>query len=174
MNRSSNRPTSGRLQLRASRKADLAAIALLHRQAFGREFEAALARALLEAPTPTLSVVAAVDRAIVGHVLLSEIGAPIAAMALAPLAVAANYREMQVGSRLVEDAIGSAKQAGYAAIFVLGDNAYYERFGFTSAAADPFEVAWQGRHFMALELRPGALKGKKGRLTYPSAFGAER
>jgi putative acetyltransferase len=159
-----------RLRVRPSRKADAVAIAALHRHAFGREAEAALALALIGDRMPTISLVGECDRAIVGHVLLSEIGAPVKAMALAPLAVAADYREMQIGSRLVTEAIRRATEAGYAAIFVVGDNGYYERFGFARSLAEPFEVAWQGRHFMALELEEGALAGRSGKLEYPREF----
>ncbi len=53
---------------------------------------------------------------------------------------------------------------------MLGDNLYYERFGFSSRLADPFEVGWQGRNFMALELVEGCLAGKSGKLAYPEAF----
>jgi len=159
-----------RLRLRGSRKADRPAIAILHRHAFGRDGEAKLALALMADRKPTISLVGECDRKIVGHVLLSEIGAPVKALALAPLAVAASHREMQIGSRLVAEAIGCARKAGYEAIFVLGDNSYYERFGFASPAADPFDIDWQGPHFMVLELKPGVLKGKKGRLEYPAVF----
>jgi putative acetyltransferase len=160
----------GRLRLRRSRKADNSALAALHQDAFGGEVEAKLTLALLADRRPVISLVGECDGKIVGHVLLSEIGAPVRALALAPLAVAASHREMQIGSRLVVEAIELARKADYEAIFVLGDNAYYERFGFASPAAAPFQVEWQGPHFMALELKPGALRGKKGRLEYPAVF----
>jgi putative acetyltransferase len=170
MKKPSPMPLSQRLKLRPSKKADHAAIAQLLRKAFAGKFEEALALALIESDTPTISLVGQCDGRIAGHVLLSEIGAPVKAMALAPLAVLPAFREMQVGSRLVEEAIRCAAKAGYEAIFVLGDNPYYERFGFASAPADAFDVVWQGPHFMALELKPGVLAGKTGRLNYPAAF----
>ncbi|GIL00560.1 MAG: N-acetyltransferase [Alphaproteobacteria bacterium] len=158
------------LVIAPSTPADEAAIFDVERDAFGRDDEARLALALMAAPAWTLSVVARRRDRVIGHVLLTEIGAPVRAAALAPLAVAAPYREMQVGSRLVADALERARQAGFEAVFVLGDNLYYERFGFSAALATPFAVEWQGPHFMALELVPGALAGKAGRLDYPPAF----
>jgi putative acetyltransferase len=159
-----------RLTIRPSTESDEPAIFAVESEAFGRDSEARMALALIASPQQTLSLVARCDDSVIGHVLLTEIGAPVRALALAPLAVTDKYREMQVGSRLVADALELARKAGYEAVFVLGDNLYYERFGFCSARADPFDVEWQGPHFMALELVPGALKGKKGKLTYPAAF----
>lgn len=159
-----------RLKIEPSSEADLAAIFDVEREAFDREAEARLALALIAAPVPTISLVARGGRGVIGHVLMTEITAPVRAMALAPLAVARKYREMQVGSRLVAEAIRCAGSSGYEAVFVLGDNLYYERFGFRSGLADSFDVEWQGPHFMALELAPGALRGRRGKLTYPPEF----
>jgi len=159
-----------RIVIRAARKADAAGIAEAERRAFGRDDEARLALALIAGSARTISVVAACGDTIVGHVLFCEIGAPARALALAPLGVVPEFREMLVGSRLVADGLERARKAGYEAVFVLGDNLYYERFGFSSALADAFDVEWQGPHFMALELVPGALSGKSGTLVYPAVF----
>lgn len=159
-----------RLTIEPSSEADEAAIAAVEREAFNRDAEAKMALALIAGPEQTFSIVARCNGSVIGHVLLTEIGAPVRAVALAPLAVAKRFREMQVGSHLVAAAIDRARQAGYEAIFVLGDNLFYERFGFSAALADPFEVAWRGPRFMALELVPGALQGRKGKLAYPAAF----
>ena len=158
--------------LRPSTPSDDTALAELVSGAFGRPDEADLALSLIASPDWTLSLVAECKGRLVGQVLLSEIGAPVKAVALAPLSVLADYRELQVGSRLVRSAIEQARNAGYEAMFVLGDTLYYERFGFSSPLADPFRIGWQGPHFMALELKPGALKGKRGKLAYPAAFAA--
>lgn len=159
-----------RLTIRRSTDADAAAIAIAVTNAFGRPQEAELALSLIDAPDRTISLVADCNGRIVGHVLLTEIGAPARAVALAPLAVEPEFREMQIGVALVREALAQASGAGYEAAFVLGRNAYYERFGFDSRLADRFDVAWQGAHFMALELAPGALAGKSGTLVYPQAF----
>lgn len=159
-----------RVTIRPSRPEDQAGILSVERKAFGRKQEARLVDQLIPAPQYTISLIAECDGRIIGHVLLTEIGAPVKALALAPLAVLAEFREMQVGSRLVRTAIETAKTDGYEAIFVLGDVLYYERFGFSGKLADPFSVRWQGRHFMALELKDGSLKGRRGKLEYPEPF----
>lgn len=159
-----------KITIRASLPRDAKAIRKVEKQAFGRKAEANLVDQLIPAPEYTISLVAECDGKIIGHLLLSEISASVKALALAPLAVIPEYREMQVGSELVRAGIIKGREAGFEAVFVLGDVFYYERFGFSSSLADPFEIDWQGREFLALELRDGVLKGKKGRLNYPGPF----
>lgn len=159
-----------RIQLRPSISADAEAIAILHETAFGRDDEARLALSLIADEVPTISLVAECDGRIVGHVLLSALEAAIPAVSLAPLAVAPEFREMQVGTSLVREALRQAEANGYRAVFVLGDNAYYERFGFKSTLATAFDAPWSGNGFMALELSDGALAGQGGSLRYPAQF----
>ncbi|MFZ1815015.1 MAG: N-acetyltransferase [Rhizobiaceae bacterium] len=159
-----------RLIIRESHAGDSDAIALIERDAFGRDAEAEMALALIASPPHTISLVAECNGRIIGHVLTTEIRAPVRAAAIAPLAVLPEFREMQVGSQLIREAIHRSRSEGFEALFVLGDNAYYERFGFNSHMADPFDIDWQGPNFMALELRDGALSGNGGRLEYPQQF----
>ncbi|KAB0680023.1 GNAT family N-acetyltransferase [Aureimonas leprariae] len=86
------------------------------------------------------------------------------ALLLGPLAVAPTHAGLGVGSRLMRRAVAKAAWLGHAAILLVGDPEYYERFGFAAApAADlampgPFE-----RHrLLGLELAPGALAGAAG------------
>jgi putative acetyltransferase len=59
-------------------------------------------------------------------------------------------------------------------VFVVGHPEYYPRFGFRPASGFgitcEFEVP--DEVFMALELAPGALEGRAGRLFYHEAFRA--
>lgn len=155
---------------RIATESELDTIVALQASASGQKSEGKLVQQLVSSETTTLSILAEFRREIVGHVLLSQIQAPIKAAALAPLAVLAPYREMQIGSELVRHAIKLAKEQGYQAIFVLGDTNYYERFGFSGPLADNFKCPWQGRNFMAKELKENALKDQSGTLTYPKAF----
>jgi putative acetyltransferase len=161
---------SDKLVIRETTAKDEAAIRAIHASAFGREAEARLALHLIAAPDPTVSLIAERGAVPVGHVLLSRIDAPIRAAALAPLAVMPHYREMQIGTNLVRNAMKRARRRGYDALFVLGHPGYYERFGFSSKLASPFDVPWKGPNFMALELRNGALAGCRGALRYPEVF----
>lgn len=54
---------------------------------------------------------------------------------LAPLAVAINYRKKGIGGQLIERAVEEAKQLGYAAILLVGEPNYYQRYGFVEAAS---------------------------------------
>jgi putative acetyltransferase len=159
-----------KLVVRISTEDDEPEIAAIHRLAFGRDGESELALDLIRSQIETISIVAQCDERVIGHILLTEIAASVRAVILAPLAVDSKYRELQIGSTLVRTALEIAKNAGFEAVFVLGDPLYYERFGFSSQKADPFVVAWQGPHFMAVELRENALAGKGGKLQVPQAF----
>jgi putative acetyltransferase len=53
-------------------------------------------------------------------------------------------------------------------VFVLGDPAYYERFGFGVDTAKPFACMYSGPHFMALRLSDAAPLA--GEISYPAAF----
>ncbi len=159
-----------RLVVRNSKSADMAEIAVLHRDGYGREEEAGLATELIQSATPTLSLVADCDNAVIGHILLTEIRAPMKAMMLTPLAVDGKFRELQVGSTLVRHALKSAAKRKIEAIFVPGDPLFYERFGFSSPKADPFSVKWQGPRFLAVELKDNALSSKKGKIEVPEPF----
>jgi putative acetyltransferase len=63
-----------------------------------------------------------------------------------------------------------AKQAGIEALIVLGHPSYYPRFGFSAGLARKLASPFAGSAFMAMELRPSALSGTKGSVTYPKAF----
>ena len=57
---------------------------------------------------------------------------------------------------------------GASLVFVLGDPAYYTRFGYCPAAAAAFESTYAGPYFMALRLNEDA--PKSGKVRYPAAF----
>ena len=158
------------LTIRPTGPEDTKAIHKVESEAYGRKDEALLAEALIPAPPVTFSFLAECQGKPAGHILLTEIEAPVRALALAPLAVVPEFREMHVGTTLVRHALEAARSHGFEAVFVLGDNMYYERFGFSSSLADPFRIKWQGKRFMAIEIKPGCLAGKSGKLDYPEPF----
>lgn len=162
--------TISALSFRESGGADTDAIYAVEERAFGSPVEARLAVALIAEPVETISLVADADGRIVGHVLLTRVEGPDRALALAPLGVDPDWRDMQVGTELVRHALDTARERGWKSVFVLGAPDYYRRFGFRPECADCAEISWQGPNFMALELAPGALSGWAGPLTYPQAF----
>ncbi|MGA8110006.1 MAG: N-acetyltransferase, partial [Acidobacteriaceae bacterium] len=139
--------------------------------AFGRPAEAELVKKLREAGDSVLSLVALENSQIVGHILLSRMDAPFRALALAPVSVIPTRQRSGIGSALVTSAVSRARSEGWAAIFVLGDPHYYERFGFEREAAAGFTSPYAGRHFMVLRLSP-PLPVTTGELRHAAAFAA--
>lgn len=103
--------------------------------------------------------------AVVGTVRLWHVDAGgVPALMLGPLAVDTRYRCLRLGARLTEAAIERAAALGHDAIILVGDAAYYEKFGFerrqTLGLRMPGPV--EDARFLGLELNPGALAGAKG------------
>ena len=75
-----------------------------------------------------------------------------------------------VGSALMRAVLAAAGEGGETLVCLVGDPAYYGRFGFTAASglgvASP-EPAW-GAYFQALALAPGA---PRGTFAYAAPFG---
>ena len=100
-------------------------------------------------------------------------GKPIAAVALAPLAVEAAWRKQGVGEALVQAGIAQLADAGGVLAFVLGDPAYYGRFGFAAEWARGFASPYAGDYLMALPLQGGAMPcGVRGAATHAPASAA--
>ena len=140
------------MRIRDERAGDGGAIHSLIADAFGRASEADLVDSLRTAGDLAVSLVAAEDGRLWGHVGLSRLRSPERALALAPLAVAEPARSRGVGSQLVRRALERGKAAGYGIVFVLGEPAYYARFGFSTRAAAPFPCKYAGQYFLALPL----------------------
>lgn len=161
-----------RTVFRPSTPDDRIAVRAVHRRAFERDAEADLAKALLDADTPTFDMMAKLDSVVVGHVVLSQLDGPEKSLGLGPLAVVPEWRDFQIGTELVRRALELARRQGWKSAFVLGDPAYYGRFGFTRTLAEPVQCAYQGPYLQALELSPGGLGNYCGTLAYPPQFHA--
>jgi putative acetyltransferase len=146
---------------------DVAAVARVHEQAFGRNDEALMVASVRATRVGIVSLVVGAKAEapdprwqIVGHVLLSPVTvegqAEPRGLGLAPLAVLPSYQRQGFGAALVQAALERARLLGTGYVVVLGDPAYHGRFGFTPAArfgltyrpeypagADPeFHAAW--------------------------------
>ncbi len=156
--------------------ADEAAVRSVVTRAFGRADEARLVDALRAAGKATIALVAEREERIVGHVLFSSVvlaGAP-AGVGLAPLAVAPDAQRRGVGGALVSAGLARCRAAGCGFVAVLGDPAYYGRFGFV--AADRYGVTCEydvaPGAFQVIELVPRALAGRCGVVRYAPEFAA--
>lgn len=160
-----------RMILRDATETDHAAVRALVVAAFDTPAEADLIERLRPAGDVVIERVAVEGEAVIGHAILSRMTGPVRALGLAPLAVAPAARRRGVAAALVTDMLGSARRDGWRMVFVLGDPAYYRRFGFSAATAAPFESPYAGPYLMALVLGddPPALSG---RADYAPAFAA--
>ncbi|MBS0385502.1 MAG: N-acetyltransferase [Proteobacteria bacterium] len=154
---------------------DFPAIRAVIRHAFDRADEANLVEQLRDDGDVLCEFVAATDVALQGHILYSRLtivrdGEPLEAAALAPVSVLPHFQRRGLGGDLIRAGNARCAELGCAAIIVLGHAEYYPRFGFSAAAAESLEAPFSGPHFMALELKAGALKAS-GRVRYAKAFG---
>lgn len=127
--------------IRRENAADIAPIRAVHLAAFAdpatrrAPVEARLVDALraCDAWLPELSLVAAENDAVVGHVVCSRAhadGHPV--LALGPLGVLPRRQRAGVGSALMYAVLAAADALGEPLVVLLGHRDYYPRFGFRS------------------------------------------
>jgi len=165
------------LSLRREMPEDAKAVETLTREAFWNQYtpgcsEHYLVHRLRDSSDflPDLDYVAYAEGRLVGSILYAKAhialdrGGTLPVIGFGPLSVLPAYQGRGVGSRLVEYTRELARQAGYTAILIYGDPAYYSRLGFVPAeqygigAPDGFYRA----ALQAYELQPGALAEANG------------
>lgn len=160
--------------IRRAEPRDFPAVRTVITHAFDRADEANLVEQLRANGDVLCELAAASDIALQGHILYSRLrierdSETLEAAALAPASVLPAFQRRGLGGDLIRAGNAHCAEQGCVAIIVLGHADYYPRFGFSAAAAESLEAPFSGPHFMALELRPGALQG--GRVRYAKAFG---
>lgn len=154
--------------IREEKFADVAAREVLLDAAYGdARFTKASAR-LREGRLPAdgLSLVAAERGKVIGTVRLWNVsagpGRP--ALLLGPLAVDPAQRNRGIGSALMRRVIARARLAGHGAVLLVGDAAYYARFGFSAGRTGALWMPgrYERDRLLALELKPGALDRASG------------
>lgn len=123
---------------------------------------------------PDLALVAQEEGGkIVGHIMLTRtfVATGVDAhplLLLAPLSVALDHRKKGLGQRLVKEAFERAIAQGHKAVVVVGDPAYYSRFGFKPSVdfgiINGNDIPTQ--YVMACELVADALKNVKGSIVF--------
>ena len=156
--------------VRSEAPGDIAAIRAVEEAAFLQTAEAQLVDDLRGAGDSVFSLVAIEDGTITGHAMFSRLQAPFPALALGPIAVLPDLQRMGVGSRLIREGIARSEAAGWLGIFVLGDPAFYRRFGFDAGKASGFISPYAGPHWMALSLGRSELPTSTGSIEYAPAF----
>ena len=122
---------------------------------------------------PELALVAQKNEILIGHIMLTRKmittnNSDFEMLYLAPVSVVLEHRNKGVGSKLINESFKIAKQLGYNSVILVGDPAYYSRFGFatsknfgiTSAQNIPAE------YVLACELIPNTLKGIEGTVSF--------
>ena len=164
------------VEIRPETREDRDAIRRVNQVAFGSDVEPNLVDALRDGGFAALSLVAELDREIVGHIVYSPVSiltkaGTVDALSLAPMAVVSSHQRRGIGSRLVEEGLEACRKRGQRIVVVLGHPHFYPRFGFSSKLATLLESPFGGGEaWMALELVPGSLSGIEGRVEYSPPF----
>jgi putative acetyltransferase len=161
--------------VRPEQPRDVTAVHAVHTASFPTDLEARLVDRLRAAGRLRVSLVAEIGGAVVGHIAFSPVTAASAAVGagLAPVAVAEPHRRQGIAAALVRAGLEACHAAGFGWAVVLGEPAYYSRFGFRPATecglADEYGG---GPAFQAIELVPGALPVGAGLVRYDPEFAA--
>lgn len=130
------------MHIRPEQPADIDTIRSLTRAAFEKaphasQTEAAIVDALRDAGALTVSLVAEDNSEIVGHVAFSPVtidGEDLGWFGLGPVSVWPDQQGKGIGQSLIRRGLDGLQRLGAKGCVVLGDPAYYGRFGFV---ADP-------------------------------------
>lgn len=130
-----------------------------------------------EAFIPELSIVAEVEKKIVGHILFTKLeikneSQSFQSLALAPVSVLPEFQGKGIGSKLILYGHELAKELGYKSVILLGHQDYYPRFGYELCEKYnikmPFDVP--AENCMVISLTENGLSGISGNVVYPSTF----
>jgi len=160
---------------------DLEGIDRVHTAAFETDAEAKLVRALRENGRLPISLVAEDRGEIVGHVAFSPVAVlggvggtdpgQTEGLGLAPVGVMPSHQGRGIGGDLIRAGLIESARLGFSWCVVLGDPAYYSRFGFVAASrmrlGNEYGV---DEPFMALELIEGSLNNARGVVRYAPEF----
>jgi len=165
------------LTIRPETPEDKTSIHYANQEAFSRNQEADLVDKLRKRGVLTISLVAVLDTAIVGHIAFSPVEiasekSSFGALALAPMAVLPPYQNKGIGSQLVTAGLQECLRLGHEIIIVLGHPNYYPRFGFVPAYSKGIGCEFEVPHeaWMIVELKQGALAGRQGKVKFQPEF----
>lgn len=163
------------IEIRESLRGDRPAIEALYPEVFPQEDLLPLIRALLNQDEAVLSLVAFRGDTLVGHVAFTVCGVEGSSARVAllgPLAVAPAAQQQGIGSAIVRAGFKRLAAVEVSRVLVLGDPAYYERFGFTPemriappyALPEEWRRAWQSLSLAA------AIPPEAGTLSVPGPW----
>ena len=165
------------LTIRPETSEDVAAIRHVNEEAFGGTGEADLVEKLRSRQAFTLSLVATWEDKVVGHILFSPViieseSLSFDAVGLGPMSVLPSYQRKAIGSQLIHTGLEECKCLGHEIVVVLGHPDYYPRFGFVPAKPKGIDCEFEApdEAWMVLELREGALAGRRGTVEFQPEF----
>ncbi len=165
------------LTIRLETPEDVEYIRYVNEQAFGRENEAKLIEELRNRGALTISLVAVQNDEIVGHISFSLVvieseGSSFEAISLATMSVLPTYQRKGIGSQMVRAGLEECRRLGYEIVVVVGHPDYYPRFGFVVAGHKGIDCEFKvpEEAWMILELREGALAGRRGVVKFQPEF----
>lgn len=157
--------------IREALPADFNDIASCVLAAFENEAEVMLIKQLRADKDVLIERVAQEGGSIVGHVMVSKLTLKpdlgLFCGGVAPLSVVPTHQSNGIGSSLMNTVLAESRSLGLDALFLLGDPAYYQRFGFqvTGVGSD-----YPAKYFQAYELTPDCLWGAETKAYYANAF----
>ncbi|WP_137168389.1 GNAT family N-acetyltransferase [Salinimonas lutimaris] len=116
-----------------------------------------------------LSRVAEQDGCMVGHIAVSSVKLSCGAknwFGIGPVSVVPDFQGQGGGSKLIASTLSQLRDAGAAGCVLVGDPAYYTRFGFRHVSALTYAGIPEG-YFLALSFNN---RYPSGSVTYPDAF----
>jgi predicted N-acetyltransferase YhbS/mannitol-1-phosphate/altronate dehydrogenase len=168
------------LTFRPERPGDIPAIRLVEEAAFPHHDEANLVDLARAHGKSALSMLAVQSERVLGHVLFTPVSLdppvsvqslPLTGLGLGPIAVLPEVQRSGIGSGLMRAGLEHVRQLGYGFVVLLGDPAYYSRFGFKPGRIFGLTSDYgDGDEFQVLELRPAALAGVNGCVKYIPEF----
>jgi putative acetyltransferase len=148
---------------------DAAAVCAIHTACFPSAAEARLVDLLRAAGRLPVSLVAEIEGVVIGHIAFSPVTVDSGdrGAGLAPVAVAASHRRQGIAAELVRAGLEACRAAGFGWVVVLGEPAYYSRFGFRAASElGLYDEYGGGPAFQCVELVPGAMPVGAGLVRY--------
>jgi len=160
--------------IRPERPDDALAIRAIHITSFPTDVEARLVDLLREAGNLSISLVAEIHGDVIGHVAFSpvRVASGRVGAGLAPVAVLPSHRRQGVAALLVHAGLAECRSAGLRWAVVLGDPAYYSRFGFEPAPGFGLSDEYGGgTAFQVIALVAGGVPSGNGLVRYAPQFG---
>jgi putative acetyltransferase len=122
---------------------------------------------------PEMALVVEEDDKLIGHIMLTknyvrDKDSKVETLLLAPISVALKYRNKGIGYLMINESFKIAKNMGYGSVVLVGDPAYYSRFGFMTSTIFGIKCLDNipEKYVMACELFTNALKEINGTIEF--------